>query len=217
MLAENWDAPVVFTTAVQVLNALLGSGTRSVRRLHALANAVIIFDEVQTLPVRTLHIFNNAVNFPVEQPGASVVLCTATQPLLDKVDQGKGAMGPNSELMPDAPQLFRDLRRYETLDHIAKHGGWTTAEVSELALTEMLEFGSCLVIVNTKRDALAIYVAWKERMKAFPESLQEGCLVHLSTHMCPAHRLESLTRMKAALDPEMGKRVPKGFSALVPS
>ena len=57
VLAENWDAPVVFTTAVQVLEALFGGGTRSVRRLHALANAVIVFDEVQTIPIRTIHLF----------------------------------------------------------------------------------------------------------------------------------------------------------------
>jgi CRISPR-associated endonuclease/helicase Cas3 len=82
VLAENWDAPVIFTTAVQVLEALFGGGTRSARRLHALAKAVIIFDEVQTLPVRMMHMFNNAVNFLAEQCGASVVLCTATQPLL---------------------------------------------------------------------------------------------------------------------------------------
>jgi CRISPR-associated endonuclease/helicase Cas3 len=107
---------------VQVLEALFGGGTRSVRRLHALANAVIVFDEVQTIPIRTIHLFNNAVNFLVEQCGASVVLCTATQPLLHQVDKRKGAMKQGTELMPDAPQLFRDLRRYETFDRTNKPG-----------------------------------------------------------------------------------------------
>jgi CRISPR-associated endonuclease/helicase Cas3 len=82
VLSENWDAPVVFTTAVQLLEALFGSGTRAVRRMHQMANAVLIFDEIQTLPVRCVHLFNNAMNFLVEQCGSSVVLCTATQPLL---------------------------------------------------------------------------------------------------------------------------------------
>jgi CRISPR-associated endonuclease/helicase Cas3 len=205
VLAENWDAPVVFTTAVQVLEALFGGGTRSARRLHALANAVIIFDEVQTLPVRTIHLFNNAVNFLVEQCGASVVLCTATQPLLHRIEKSKGAMNKGLELMPDAPQLFRDLKRYEAFDKTDKRGGWSAAEVSELALSEMLVHGSCLTIVNTKRDALAIYAAWKERLQMLAESMEEGCLVHLSTHMCPAHRLKALTGMKAAL--KAGKRV----------
>ncbi len=207
VLADNWDAPVVFTTAVQVLEALFGGGTRSVRRLHALANAVIVFDEVQTIPIRAIHLFNNAVNFLVEQCGASVVLCTATQPLLHRVDARKGAMKQGIELMRDAPQLFRDLRRYETFDRTNKPGGWSAAEVSALAMDEMREHGSCLVIVNTKRDALAIYAEWKEQLKTLEEPMAEGCLVHLSTHMCPAHRLEALSRMKAALNPLTGKHV----------
>jgi len=207
VLAENWDAPVVFTTAVQVLDALFGSGTRSVRRLHALAKAVIVFDEVQTLPIRTIHLFNNAVNFLVEQCGASIVLCTATQPLLHQVDKSKGAMKQGTELMPNPPHLFRNLRRYETFDKTNKTGGWSAAEVSTLAIDEMRERGSCLVIVNTKRDALAIYAQWKEQLKTLEEPMGEGCLVHLSTHMCPAHRLETLSRMKAALTPLAGKRV----------
>jgi CRISPR-associated endonuclease/helicase Cas3 len=207
VLAENWDAPVVFTTAVQVLEALFGGGTRSVRRLHALTRAVIVFDEVQTLPIRTIHLFNNAVNFLVEQCGASVVLCTATQPLLHQVDKSKGAMKQGSELMPDPPQLFSDLKRYVTFDKTNKTGGWSAAEVSALAIDEMREQGSCLVIVNTKRDALAIYAEWKEQLKTLDEPLEEGCLVHLSTHMCPAHRLEALKRMKTALASQAGKRV----------
>jgi len=207
VLAENWDAPVVFTTAVQVLEALFGARTRSVRRLHALANAVIIFDEVQTIPIRVIHLFNNAVNFLVEQCGASVVLCTATQPLLHRVDKSKGAMKQGIELMPNPQKLFRNLRRYETFDKTNKPGGWSAEEVSTLAMDEMREQGSCLVIVNTKRDALAIYAQWKEQLKTIEEPLDEGCLVHLSTHMCPAHRLETLNKMKAALTLQSGKRV----------
>jgi CRISPR-associated endonuclease/helicase Cas3 len=206
VLAENWDAPVVFTTAVQVLESLFGSGTRSARRLHALANAVIVFDEVQTLPIRTVHLFNNAVNFLVEQCGASVVLCTATQPLLHQVNKSKGAMKPGVELMPNPPQLFHDLRRYQTFDKRRKPG-WSATEVSALAIQEMREFDSCLVIVNTKRDALAIYSEWKRHFESLEEQMENGCLVHLSTHMCPAHRLEALNRMKSALAPQSGKRV----------
>ena len=90
ILSDNWDAPVVFTTAVQLLEALFGSRTRAVRRMHQMANAVLIFDEIQTLPVRCVHIFNNAMNFLREQCGSSVVLCTATQPLLHQVDKKQG-------------------------------------------------------------------------------------------------------------------------------
>ena len=207
VLAENWDAPVVFTTAVQVLEALFGGGTRSVRRLHALANAVIVFDEVQTIPIRTIHLFNNAVNFLVEQCGASVVLCTATQPLLHQVDKRKGAMKQGSELMRMRLNSFAISGDMMTFDSTNKPGGWSATEVSTLALEEMREYGSCMVIVNTKRDALAIYAEWKEQLKTLDKLMDEGCLVHLSTHMCPAHRLEALSRMKAALIPPAGKHV----------
>ncbi len=201
VLAENWDAPVVFTTGVQVLEALFGGGTRSVRKLHALANAVIIFDEVQTLPIRIIHMFNNAVNFLVEQCGASVVLCTATQPLLEKVDPRKGAMrfGRESELMPDAARLFRELKRYDAFDRSNKLGGWTAREAGSFAVNEMLDVGSCLVIVNTKRDALAIYEAFRQHLLEISGQMEEGCLVHLSTRMCPVHRLQALQAMRAAL------------------
>ncbi len=201
VLAENWDAPVVFTTAVQVLEALFGGRTRSARRLHALAEAVVVFDEVQSLPVRMIHMFNNAVNFLVEQCGASVVLCTATQPLLDKVDPKKGAIRLNgdSELMRDATRLFRDLKRFDAFDASNKPGGWSASDVSLLTVGETLTYGSCLAIVNTKRDALAIYLGCKERLSDLGERIEEGCLVHLSTRMCPAHRLRALGFMRAAL------------------
>lgn len=201
VLAENWDAPVVFTTAVQILETLFAAGTRAVRRMHALANAVIVFDEVQTLPIRTIHLFNNAVNFLVEQCGSTVVLCTATQPLLDRVDKAKGAirLANDAELMRDPSALFRALKRFETFDETKKPGGWQPAEVAELAVAEMLGEGSCLVVVNTKRDALTIYSACNARLEALHENLEDGCLVHLSTHMCPAHRLQALATMKKAL------------------
>ena len=76
---------------VQVLEALFGADTRSVRRLHALAGAVLVFDEVQTLPVKIVNLFNNAINLLTERCGSTVLLCTATQPLLDKVPASRGA------------------------------------------------------------------------------------------------------------------------------
>ncbi len=194
ILAENWDAPVIFTTNVQFLEALFGAGTRGARRMHQLANAVLIFDEIQALPVNCVHLFNNAVNFLVDQCGSTVVLCTATQPLLDQVDERKGALKvhASNELMPDVKALFHNLRRVEVLDR-RKPGGWTPEDIGELALQETALAGSCLVVVNTKAFARSLYRQCQGRTSA--------AIHHLSTNMCPAHRKTVLDRIKNRLPP----------------
>lgn len=181
MLSENWDAPVVYTTMVQLLETLFGAGTRGARRMHQLANAVIVFDEIQTLPINCVHLFNNAINFLADQCNTTVVLCTATQPLLDTVDPEKGAIRVPSgnELMPDVKRLFSDLKRVEVINS-RKPGGWTNEEIAALAMDEADRAGSCLVIVNTKASALALYHLCKGNRRR--------PVIHLSTSLCPAHR-----------------------------
>src|SRR3989338_9881390 len=112
LLSENWDAPIVFTTQVQFLETLFESGTRSARRMHQLANSVIIFDEVQTIPVRCVHMFNVALRFLVNNCDSTAVLCTATQPLLDKIEVKERAIEilPEQQMMSDVKGLFRDLK-----------------------------------------------------------------------------------------------------------
>lgn len=195
MLTENWDAQVVFTTSVQLLEALFGGGTRGARRMHQLANAVLIFDEIQTLPVNCVHLFCNAMNFLVEHCGSTVVLCTATQPLLNLVDQNKGALKftKNDDLMPDVKGLFEDLKRVEVLNR-RKPGGWTDEEIARLALDEVVQSGSCLVIVNTKKSAQILYRLCREAVE-----IQH---FHLSASMCPAHRKEILDKIRKLLDGE---------------
>jgi CRISPR-associated endonuclease/helicase Cas3 len=193
ILSENWDAPVVYTTSVQFLETLFGAGTRGARRMHQLANAVLIFDEIQTLPVNCVHLFNNAINFLVEQCGSTVVLCTATQPLLNKVDANKGAIRipDGNELMPDVKKLFDDLKRVEVLNR-RKPGGWTMEEVAFLAQQETQRANSCLVIVNTKNSAQIIYQLCKQK--------EEAAVYHLSTNMCPAHRKAILAEVRTRLE-----------------
>ena len=188
---ESWHCRVVFTTSVQVLEALFGQGTSSLRRMHELSNAVVIFDEIQTLPVRCVHLFNNAINFLTEECCSTVLLCTATQPLLQEVCRKKGAINIQAELMPDAPALFRDLQRTRIYHH-SRSGGWTLAEISTLALEKATETGSCLVIVNTRKFAQNLF----ELCRA--ESTVE--LYHLSTNMCPKHRKAVLKEMCQRLE-----------------
>lgn len=200
ILAQDWDCPIVFTTSVQILESLFGSGTRAVRRLHQLAKSVVIFDEVQTLPVRCVHMFNNAMNFLVRNCRSTVLLCTATQPLLNTVDGKQGALGltPEFEIVPHATRLFKELKRVEVIDK-EKTGGWTSDEVAEVAGVELSEAGSVLVIVNTKAEAREVYERCSRRTKVE--------IRHLSTNMCPAHRMDVLQQIHSCLSPESSKPV----------
>lgn len=192
LLAENWDAPVVFTTMVQFLEALFGAGTRSVRRMHQLANAVIIFDEIQTLPVRCVHLFNVALEFLVRGCGATALLCTATQPLLDKVEPQQRALSvtDEEEITPNVSMLYKALRRVKVIDMV-RPAGWDVSEVADLAESEMRAHGSVLAVVNTKAAAAAVYAELKAR--------QVAPLFHLSANMCPAHRLVVLAKVRDLL------------------
>ena len=183
LLSENWDAPIVFTTLVQFLETLFGSGTRSARRMHQLANSVIIFDEVQTFPIRCVHMFNIAIRFLVYTCGATVVLCTATQPLLDKIDPVQRALKiqPEQKIIPYEEELFKKLKRVEVFDR-RKVGGWNEEEVADLAYQELKDKGSVLIIVNTRNSASSLYQAIVQKSNA-------DTIYHLSTNMCPAHRL----------------------------
>ena len=197
LLAENWDAPVIFTTSVQCLESLFAGGTRGVRRLHSLSNAVIVFDEVQTLPIKTVHIFNNAVNFLIKQCGSTVVFCTATQPLLHTVDARKGAArltgGPDgAEMAPRRDDLFKSLRRVEVIDK-RKNGGWVVTEIAQLICDEADEAGTVLSVVNTKTAARAVYSLCKRQIDD---------VYHLSTNMCPAHRTKTIDNIRARLSGE---------------
>ena len=195
LLSENWDAPIVFTTQVQFLETLFGYGTRGARRMHQLANSVIIFDEIQTIPVRCVHMFNIAIRFLVHTCGATVVLCTATQPLLDKVDPIQRALKiqPEQKIIPYEKELFKKLKRVEVFDR-RKVGGWSDEEVAELADQELREKGSTLIVVNTKNSARSLYQAIVQKSNA--------TMYHLSTNMCPAHRLKVLDLVKEKLKKE---------------
>lgn len=161
--------------------------------MHQLANAVLVFDEIQTVPVNCVHLFNNAINFLLEHCGSTAVLCTATQPLLNGVDKNKGALRftEENEIMPDVKRLFDNLKRVEVLNR-RKSGGWTNDEVLHLALGEVDQSGSCLVIVNTKKSAQALF--------RLSDGKTETQTYHLSTSMCPAHRKEILSSIRRLLD-----------------
>ncbi|MDI3537169.1 MAG: CRISPR-associated endonuclease/helicase Cas3 [Epulopiscium sp.] len=193
LLSENWDAPIIFTTTVQFLETVFGAGTRSIRRFHQMARSVIIFDEIQTLPIKTIHLFNNTINFLIENCKTTVVLCTATQPLLNMVDEQKGRLffSKENEIIPNVEELFSNLKRVEVIDK-TKNQGWSVDEIATLAIEQTGIIKSCLIVVNTKRNAINLY-------QRILKEINSKNVFHLSTSMCPAHRIKVLDRIKTLL------------------
>ncbi len=197
LLAQNWNAPVTFTTMAQFLETLFGSGTSKARRMHNLARSVLVFDEIQTLPPRLTYLFCNALNFLVEECGSTALLCTATQPLLGrppKPEKGRLALTPDCEIVPNPTKLFTALRRVDFIDHT--NTAMSLEDICSLALEELEQSGSCLVVVNTKKWAADIHRICRERGAEH--------VFYLSTALCPAHRmdlLDEITRLLKAKTP----------------
>ncbi len=200
LVSESWDAPIILTTMVQFLEILFSGGTRSVRRMHQLANSVIIFDEIQTLPINCTHIFCNALNFLTTYTKTTAVLCTATQPLLNELrasEKGQLFLSKNHELIGDVDEvenLFEKLQRVTIYNKI-RTKGWSDIEIAELAVCELKSSGSCLVIVNTKVWAQTLY-------QLCVDQVDKTSLFHLSTSQCPAHRKKILDEIRCKLDNE---------------
>lgn len=195
LISENWDSPIVLITMVQFLEALFSGGTRSVRRLHQLANSVLIFDEIQTLPINCTHLFCNAINFLTKYAKTTTVLCTATQPLLNNLKnyhKGQLDIPPENELVADKKQLFDDLKRVNIINKCTS-GGWSAEDIANLAMKEYTEKGSCLVIVNTK--------AWaKDLFQLCELKVDKESIFHLSTGQYPEHRKQLLKKIRDRLD-----------------
>ena len=184
--AQNWDRPVVVTTAVQFFESLFANRPSKCRKLHRLANSVIILDEAQTLPLRLLRPCLATIKELARGYGASVVFCTATQPALLKED---GFTHPEGftraelrELAPDPPQLYTALNRVR----VTQKG-----VVSDEALAEALEnTQQALVILNNRRHAREMF----ECIRPLPGA------AHLTTNMTAAHRRAVLANLRARLE-----------------
>ena len=173
----------MFTTQVQFLEALFGSGTRNARRMHQLANSVIILDEVQTVPIKIVHMLNTALRFLTHDCGSTIVLCTATQPPLDNLPKNPYrvlTIEPEQKIIQNEAELFKSLKRVEVHDE-RKPSGLMNTEIADLTEHALDEKGSVLVVVNTRASAQGLYQQIKARNLGV-------ATYHLSTNMCPAHR-----------------------------
>ena len=194
LVAENWDAPIIFTTVVQFLETLFGGWTRGARRFHQLAKSVLIFDEIQMLPIKCFHLFCNALDFLVEHTQTTAILCTATQPALDRLrdpEKGQLKMSFNSELISNVAERFEQLKRVNIINRYRPQG-WTEKELTTHTVDEYKNKGNCLFVVNTKQWAQRLFVSCKEHV-------DNRSLFHPSTCLCPAHRKLKLNKIKGHL------------------
>jgi CRISPR-associated endonuclease/helicase Cas3 len=179
---ENWDAPIVVTTAVQFFESLFAARPSQCRKLHNIAGSVVILDEAQTLPLKLLRPAVAAIDELARNYRSSVVLCTATQPALDEAHLSGGLQSAAvRELAPDPAELFRRLDRVRI-----RHVGEMNDEVLSEALCAREQV---LCIVNNRRHARALYQALADLPGAY----------HLTTLMCAKHRSKVLADIRIRL------------------
>ena len=183
LATENWDAPVVVTTNVQFFNSFYSNRPAKCRKLHNVASSIVIFDEVQAIPVEKLQPCLEVIKELSLNYGVTSVLCTATQPAIGFSERFKSGLKDVREIIHDVPALFSALKRTEEIFV----GKLNVQEVSE----RLLAHEQVLCIVNTRQQALDIF-------KALPES---NANIHLSALMHPAHRTEKLDEIRARLSP----------------
>ncbi len=200
LLTERWNAPMILTSAVQFLNTLFSGKSASVRRFHQLAGSVILLDEVQSIPIKCLHLLNGALDYLAGVCGCSVILCTATQPNLDDREIPL-LLGPNAQMVEGVEEIFEKFRRVDVIDETQKeHTADTFARRVEQQLQEA---DSILVVVNTKAAAQALYEALRRRREE-----GEGRSDYLLNNwLCSQHLQDKLDALCEQLSNE-GKKGP---------
>ena len=181
LASENWDAPIVVTTAVQFFESLFADRSSRCRKLHNIAGAVIILDEAQMLPLNLLLPIMQAIKELAQNYRCSVVMCTATQPAVQAENGFYRGFENVREIAPKPTALFDKLRR-TTVQHI---GTQTDADL----FAKLGEHPQMLVIVNNRRHARSLYDQAKHLDGTF----------HLTTLMCAKHRSQKLDEIRGRL------------------
>lgn len=185
LLAETWESPIIITTLVQLLNTLFSGKTTAIRRFHALCGSVIVIDEVQTVPSKMLSLFSLAVNFLSEICGATIILCSATQPCTEQIEHP--IHSPIPDIVPYHPALWEVFQRTD----IRSIGTMSLEQISEFTLNTLDSVDSLLIICNKKSQAECLYRLLKGR---------DFALFSLSAAMCVAHRRDTLDKLRNALE-----------------
>jgi len=187
---ENWDMPIVVTTAVQFFESLFADRPSRCRKLHNISGSVIILDEAQTPPLKFLKPVMAAIDELARNYGCTIVLCTATQPALCEPDFKKGFENVR-EIAPNPERLFEELSLV-SVSHLG--------EVTDDELLERIQANDqILTIVNNRRHAQSLFKSLKE--------IQVEGVFHLTTLMCAAHRVQVLNIIRDRLKNNQACRV----------
>lgn len=182
---DNWDAPIIITTVVQFLESLFSSKTSRCRKLHNIANSVIVMDEAQTLPLHLLRPSLAAIDELSRNYACSVVLCTATQPAVRCEDGFVGGLEQVRELAQSEqiqPKTLYEQFRRVSVRHIGKQN-------DEQLISQISQHQQILCIVNNRKQARDLYRGIEHLAGSF----------HLSTFMCSVHRSIILTQIRKNL------------------
>lgn len=203
--AENWDAPLVVTTNVQLLESLFAAKTSRCRKLHRLAHSVIVLDEAQALPPNLLKPTLWALQELVTNYGCTIVLCTATQPALEKPEDQPGVFDIGIEKPRPIIGEAERASLFEALMRVRVERAGTLNDVSlvdQLAGEEQV-----LCVVNTRGHARELFMALTEKLGETETELEEardgppaGSCLHLSANMCPSHRSDVLGVIRKRLE-----------------
>ena len=177
---ENWDAPIVVTTTVQLFESLFSNSPSKCRKLHHLANSIIILDEAQALPTHLLSPILDVLKQLSDNYGSTVVLSTATQPAFESIPTFAEAQA--SEIIPNPAKYFNELRRVAYRWNISSSLSYH--DVADI----IREQRQCLAVLNTKKDAIALL-----------DALDDSNAYHLSTLLCGAHRRKVIEEIKDLL------------------
>ena len=188
-LTERWDCPIVVTTMVRFLETVLSNRASDLRKLHNMTEAVLVFDEIQALPIRCAYLFNMTINFLHRLCGASAVLCTATQPALtDSQKVKKNIVLSNEPSLVTLSAHERNLFKRVRFENKTKQP-MTACEVAEFARGFVEQGANVLVVLNTKKTALEVY-----RNCSVPTDVDK---MYLSTDLCAQHRKDCIARAVA--------------------
>ncbi|MBN1128183.1 MAG: CRISPR-associated helicase Cas3' [Chitinispirillaceae bacterium] len=187
LLTSRWDSPIILTTMVQFLETVYSNKASKLRKFHNMSEAVLIFDEIQALPIKCIHLFNEAVNFLQVFGKSTILLCTATQPHLHKTVRPV-LLSERPDIINLSPEELNVFKRVYIKD--ATQQAMDHEQIAALVKTQIEQGKSTLIILNTKNDARKVFELCKpfECGKAF-----------LTTDLCPAHRLNILEQLRRNL------------------